>query len=979
MRNRTLLTTVAGILSLLASIPTSASAQNRLPQAIPANSQRVAISGTLSKRVFASTDLGAAASDRPLQSLSLRFSMTPAQSAALTQLLANQQNPSSPQYHQWLTPAQFGAEFGLSSADLATVTGWLQSQGFTVTGVANGRQFVTFTGTVGQVNQAFGVSIHNVSYQGEQHVAALTEASLPAPLANVVADVTGLNDFHPRARIKRRVVPANAQYAGANSYGNLIAPGDFYTIYNESSLLNAATPINGSGVTIGVMGQVDVYTQDLTAFRTAAGLSTSNLPTTVTEGPSPGQPTIAECESTSPPTSCGDLDESSLDLEWSGAVAPAASILFVTGEDVFADSMTQAIDQNLAPILTVSYGGCESQFDYGSVTTGSLNALFEQANAQGQTVLGPAGDSGATDCDDSGVTYASNGLAVDFPASSPYVTAVGGTEFDEGGGTYWGTTNGTNGGTALSYIPEQPWNEFYEVYGGVFEGLDDGGGGGGVSILFSKPSWQTGNGVPADSSRDVPDVAYSASANHDPYLVCVLELCTNGGFSYTDTGGTEYNVFGGTSVATPEFAATLALVEQKTGARLGNVNPTIYGLANSSYASTVFHAKTSGGTNAAPCTAGTLDCNVGYPNFFAGNTLACPANSNDCTGDISIPAIGYVAASGNTYDLATGWGSVNIANFVTDFPLATPTGTSGATLTASSVSVTSGSASLTAGATETITATVTPSAATGTVQLLVDNVAEGSPVTLSGGTATLTYATPSTFPSGQHIFAVSYSGNATYAGSVGMVSVDATSPSAGDFSISPTSPTVTVASGGTSSPLTFTVGSLNGFAGTVTLNISSFSSSTFDDDSVECFSTTAAPSCTASSVAVTGTTPGTFTLTIYAYYNSTTGLFKKHQAAVHLPPAPSPWVLGGTSVTLAGLIFFGLPRRRRRWSALLVAIVSVGILSVAGCTGASGPANSNNGNINAPAGTSTFTITASGTNSAGTAITHTDVVTVTVQ
>jgi subtilase family serine protease len=979
MRNRTLLSILAGILLSFATTSPFASAQNRLPQAISETSPHIAIANTVSSRAKASTDLGAASQDRQLQ-LSLRFNMTAAQSAALDQLLANQQNPASPQYHQWLTPAQFGAQFGLSDSDMASVTAWLQAKGFTVTGVAKGRQFVTFTGTVGQVNQAFGVAMHNVSYKGEQHIATLTDPTLPSSLSGVVAAVSGLNDFHVRPRVVRHVVQASSRYSGANGYGNLIAPGDFYTIYNETRLLSAATPINGSGVTIGVMGQVDVYSQDLTAFRTAAGLSTTNIPTTVTEGTSPGQPSIASCNSNNPPNSCGDLEESSLDLEWAGAVAPSANILFVTGNDVFENSMTQAIDNNLAPILTVSYGGCESQFGYviggASVTTTVLNGLFKQANVQGQTVLGPTGDTGSTDCDDSDSTaYATQGLAVDFPASSPYVTAVGGTEFDEAGGTYWGTTNGTNGGTALSYIPEQPWNDFFNIYNNSFVGVEagagGGGGGGGVSILFSKPSWQTGPGVPADASRDVPDVSLAASNEHDPYLFCIYEECTNGGFSFASTQGTAYNAAGGTSFATPEFAATLALVEQKTGKPLGNVNPIIYGLANSSYASTVFHAKTVGGTNAAPCTLGSLDCNTGFPNFLAGNTTPCPANSNDCSANISIPAIGYLAAQGNTYDLATGWGSVNIANFVADFALATPAGTSGTALLASSVAVTPNAGSIPAGATVTITATVTPSGATGTVQLLVDNGVQGSAVTLVNGTATLTYVTPSSFAIGQHIFAVSYSGNGTYAGSVGSTTVDVE----GYFSISPTSPAITVTSGGTSTPLTFTVSSLNGFSGTVSLNATGFSSAAFDSDSVESFS--------ASSVAVSSTTPGTFTLTIYAYYNSTTGLLRKHQSArIALPPAPSPWLFGGTGVTLAGVLLLGFPRRRNRWSTLIVALVTVGLLTTAGCTGATTATTSSgggSGNTNAPTGTSTFLVTATGVNSSGATITHSATVTVTVQ
>jgi hypothetical protein len=986
MRNRTLFTTVAGFLSLFALLSLPAYSQNRLPQAIPAGSARVPIANTVSPRAKLATDLGPAASDKALESLSLRFSMTTVQSAALDQLLANQQNPSSALYHKWLTPAQFGAEFGLSPTDLTTVSNWLQAQGFTVTGVANGGSFITFSGTVGQVNQAFGVTLHSLSLQGEQHIANLTDPVLPASLANVVGGITGLNDFRLKSRAIHRVLPANAKFnggTGGNGYGNLMAPGDFYTIYDINPLLTAATPINGSGVTIGVMGQVDVISSDIQAFRTAAGLSTTNLPTTVVEGTDPGTPSAQECNVTNPPNACLDLSESSLDLEWAGATAPSASLLFVTGVDVFANSMTQAVDKNLAPILTVSYGECES--GWGSTLVAQYNALFKQANAQGQTILGPAADSGATDCD-FGVTLATQGLAVDFPASSPYVTGVGGTEFDEGSGAYWNATAGANGGTAIGYIPEQPWNETF--LSGTVNGtaapvaglLYAGAGGGGLSQVFSKPSWQVGNGVPADASRDVPDIAFNAAANHDGYLVCVLGSCTSNTFGFTSGGVVNYDVFGGTSVSTPSFAGILALLEQKLSSKgLGNVNPNIYGLANSTYASTVFHEKTVGGTNAVPCSAGSIDCSPGYPNYYAAGGLACPANS--CSGTIGYPAIGYVAGSGYVYDLTTGWGSVDVNNMVTDWLLATPT-TVATTLGDASVTTASTTTpSVTAGTAVTITAAVASGSSTitttpsGSVQLLVDGVATGATVTLANGAATFPAYATTNLVSGPHTFTASYSGDATYAGSLGAVSVNITSTTAADFSITPATASITVASGGTSSGTTYTVTSLNGFSGQVTFTAST-SSTTLNNDASVSFSV--------DPVTVTTTTPGTTAFTLYAYFNSTTGLARKRvqlsAAQNPLPPSSSPWKLAGYGVALAGLILVALPRRRRnRWSALFVALVSVGILTATGCVSSSNSTGSSNGNINVPAGTYPVTITAQGTNAAGAVLTHNVSVTLVVQ
>lgn len=972
-------TAAACLLSSLLAATLPARAQNRLPQVIPAGSARVVLANTVNRKVDLSTDLGAADPDQQL-ALSLRFNMTQEQTRALEQLLANQQNPSSPSYHRWLTPQQFGAAFGLSTGDLAAVSHWLQAQGFTVTGVANGRSFISFSGSVAQAEQAFGVSIHKMTLNGEPHIANVTDPALPAAIARVATGITGLSDFRVQSRVHRRQIVASpdlatAKYDGsAAGYGNLLAPGDFYTIYDENTLLTPSTgnAVDGTGVTIAVMGQVEVDAADIASFFAASGLSSTKPFTQDSVGVTPSAPSAAACGATTPPSGCGDLYESSLDLEWSGASAPGASILFVTGPDVFANSMTQAIDQKLAPILTVSYGACEQSFNSGTPNTAMLDALFMQANAQGQTVVGPGGDTGATDCD-AGMneTVATMGLAVDYPASSPYVTAVGGTQFDDANGTYWNATAGANGGTALGYIPEQPWNEFFQSFSTGVAGLTDGAGGGGISSLYAKPYWQQGPGVPSDASRDVPDVAYAAASNHDGYLFCAFGSCTNGTFGSTIAGSTNYNAAGGTSFGTPIFAGTLALVEQKIGGSIGNANPTIYGLANSTYLDSVFHIKDAGGSNAAPCSPGTIDCVAGFPNYYALGTLPCPANS--CTGNTASTAIGYAAASGYVYDTATGWGSVDIANFVADWSLAVPiTAVTASTDQASAVVVTTTTPSVSAGAQIAVTANVasgtgTGPTPTGAVTLLIDNVAEGPAVALAGGTANLTYTTPGSFPSGTHTVAVSYAGDAVYAGSKGATSVDVTSATGADFQLSPAGTSVTVQSGGTSSPVTFTVTSLNSFAGTVTFA------------AADAALTNAAYSFSVSPVTLSANGSDTTTVTFYAYYNATTGLFKGSKMkrfggtgnAGGLLPI-RPWLLGGSGAALAGLLLFGVrARRRSRWSALLVAMITIAVVSGAGCGGSSTLANGGgNGNMNAPAGTYPVSITATGTTANNVSISH---------
>jgi subtilase family serine protease len=922
------------------------------------------VQGTIHPKVKMAADLGEAPADKALDSLSLRFSMTSAQSAALSQLLADQQNPSSPRYHQWLTPEQFGAEFGMSQNDLASATSWLQEQGFTVTGVARGRTFINFSGTVGQVNRAFAANMHAVSLNGETHIANLSDPSLPTALANVTAMVGGLNDFRVKPRARQRSV--EPKFNGGAGNGNLIAPGDFYTIYDLNPLISSS--INGSGVSIAVTGQTDIGTAGLAsyaAFRSAAGLSTTNPPTIQLAGRDPGSPGAGIQFPTA-----GDLSESMLDLEWAGAAAPGANIIFITGQDVFLNAQTQAIDNKVAPIITTSYGNCESNF--GNAEIASLNVLYQQANAQGQTILGPAGDAGAADCEIFTNVSASTGLAVDFPASSPYATGVGGTEFNENGTNYFSTANGNNGGTATSYIPEQPWNEtFLTSSGGQLYGLYYGGaGGGGVSQIFSKPAWQVGNGVPADASRDVPDIAFNAAAQHDGYLVCVPAFtdstgkfypadCTSG---FANSSGA-YDIYGGTSVGTPSFAGILAMLEQKLQvAGLGNVNPKLYGLANSSYYSTVFHDVTSG-TNAVPCTLGSTDCSAGYPGFNPAGTIACPANS--CTGFIAYPSIGYSATTG--YDLASGWGSIDVNNLVNDWLLAPAVGVVTSTQTASTTTVSATPANVVAGAASvTVTATIASSSSsvtttpTGTATLLVDNAVVGTAVALSGTTVTFPAYATTTLSSGPHTFSVSYSGDGTYAGSKGSASVDVTSPVVADFSVTPATATVTVASGGTAAGVTYTVTPLNGFTGSV-----SFSATASDPSLAATYSFSVSP------VVISGTATGTTVFTLEAFQSNTGAAVQRFNAAPSGKASlgKNPWALGGSGIVVAGLLFFGLPRQRRnRWSALMVALVSVGVLSAAGCSGSAG--SGTNGTTKSAPGTYAITVTAQGQDATGTVHTH---------
>ncbi len=881
-----------------------ASGLTQLPDNVPAQALR-------------STDLGLAAPNRALTELSIRFNRTDTQQKALTQLLSDQQNPASPRYHRWLTPEQFGAQFGLAPSDLQKVSAWLTGQGFTVMQVARGSTFIRFSGTVAQAQNAFHTQLHRVSLDGEIHVTNLSSPVLPSAIAGVTSAITGLHDFQLKPRHHAYSPQAsdgapNPAFTSSVSGNHFIAPGDFYTIYDEGALLTSG--IDGTGVTIGVLGQVDINLADIATFRSVSGLSV-NPPTIMLFGPDPGP---AGTRPGGPNNS--DFLESELDVEWSGATAPSAKIIFVNATDVINGSLTQAIDNNVAPVLSLSYGACETSV--GQSVLNTYDALLQMANAQGQTVVVAAGDSGATDCDNR-VPNARGGLVADFPAVLPGVTGIGGTMFNEGSGTFWSTTNGANMGSALSYIPETVWNED-SVVGQLASG------GGGASAFFTKPYWQVGTGVPADSSRDVPDISFNAAAAHDPYLICTTgaagdataAFCTNG---YRNAAG-NLDAVGGTSVGAPAFAGVMALVVQKTGGPVGNANPTIYALANSSFYATAFHDITTG-NNASPCTVGTTDCPGGG-------------------------TIGYNAGVG--YDLASGWGTLDVFNFVNDWSLVTPlVSTIGETV--SSTTLTATPATILLGGTINLTATVVSGSAsttatpTGTVQFLVDNVAFGTPVPLSGNTATFALDT-STLNGGAHNAQAAYSGDSTFAGSKGLAAITVQGP---DFTLTPGTTTASVRSGSTAAGITFTVTGINSFAGNVVFSVNT-PNGTFTPNPV-----------------VIGTANGTGT-TVLTITTATALSLGNAQAATR--PSASPWIATGSGIALAGILVLVLPRRRRFIGAL-VAVISVGMLAGSGCGSGTAPAQVV---VGAAPGTYALTVTAIGT-SGTTVVSHTATINLTVQ
>jgi uncharacterized protein (TIGR03437 family) len=692
----------------LAVIAASA-AEDRVQEKVePA--QLVQLKGQVNPRARAEFDQGPA--DPALRIQYATLYLQPA--GGLESFLADQQNPSSPNFHKWLTPEQFGDRFGLSGNDIGQVTAWLRSSGFTIHDVARGRLWVTFSGTAAQASSAFHTEIHRYLVNGESHFANSTDISIPAAFGPVVLGVGGLTDFHPQpvhGKLKPRL---------ATNPGILLTPDDLATIYDLTPLYG--TGIDGTGQTIAILGESDIDPFDIFIYQLSFNLAT-NVPQVVLYGSDPGYVPGAQ-------------DEADLDLEISGAIARNATILYVNSNDINLSAL-YAVDQNLAKVMSMSYGGCE----FTNPETQTLRPVAQQANAQGITWMAASGDVGAATCDrDSPTPQATKGDTVSSPASFPEVTAVGGTEFNEGTGNYWAFSNGSNGGSvpsymAISYIPEQAWNDSALANALI-------GGGGGASAYFAKPVWQTGPGVPDDGARDLPDVSFAASWLHDGYYIV-----SQGNFFSS----------GGTSASSPLFAGIVALLNQSQAqanpgapAGLGNINPDLYRLAQAT--TDVFHDITVG-NNMVPCAQGSPDCVNGMLGF----------------------------AAGPGYDQATGLGSVDAARLIAEWNSGTASTT---TLSVNPATI---------GTTDTVQLTATVTGAgpvpSGTVTFVAGDVTLGSAALKPAGKAATAVisASGSLIVGGNLIVGALYSGDSNYVASSGTTTVAVKLPASGSLVI----PTVT--------------------------------------------------------------------------------------------------------------------------------------------------------------------------------------------
>lgn len=699
------------------------------------DAQLTTLRGNTHPLAVAKFDRGAALPTMPLERMLLVLQRSPEQDSALISLLDQQQDKSSPSYHKWVTPEEFGKRFGPADADIQAVTAWLQTHGFQVNNVSKGRTVIEFSGTVSMVQEAFHTQVHRYLVGGVPHWANASDPQIPNALSPVVAGVWTMHDFvkMPQAhiaaqRIEAKVSPGRHPEFTSSSGLHAIVPADFYKIYN-------VIPNFGISGSIGIVGRSNINTQDITYFHYFTS-DQASTPTVVLNGPDPGN------------LGGGEEVEAVLDATWSSAVAPRANVYLVVSASTSTTdgvdlSELYIVDNDLTDVMSESFGGCEA-----GVTAAEANgiaSIAQQAAAQGITYLVSSGDSGSAGCDDpNSQSQATHPPSVNVLAATPYNIAVGGTVFNENGHptTYWSpTTNPSTLGSALSYIPENVWNESCTGTKCGTAKPNLWAGGGGASTLFPKPSWQSGvTGIPADQARDLPDVSLSA-AGHDPYLICVADSCV------PDAQGRIFFAgIAGTSASAPAFAGILATVAGQTGSRLGQANYVLYRLA---------------------AAENLTQCN-------GSSTTVLPAATcvfNDVTvGNNAVPGeTGYNTASAKYpstkgYDLATGLGSVNVQNLVTQW--------TSVAFQATNTSFSISPHTLTHGSPATVTMNVSPLSAPGTPtgavwlqggpshgNLIGDSTVESFALDTVGNVSGTTHL----LPGGTYTYNAHYAGDGTFA------------------------------------------------------------------------------------------------------------------------------------------------------------------------------------------------------------------------
>ncbi|HVN91654.1 MAG TPA: protease pro-enzyme activation domain-containing protein [Candidatus Binataceae bacterium] len=584
--------------------------------------ETVPLPGNHPPRAEVEASAGLAAPDM-LLNMSVTFALRNA--ATANQLLAELQDPSSPKYHHWLSSAEFSREFDPPQEEIDAVAAWLSSMGFKVRPVSPGDRLILFSGTTSQVAHAFHTTIHNFGAKGEY--GNIGDPIIPKRFSGVIGQIHGLDNFKkaiadsrsqlriltetaskpskPAITLASRVgdypVASDAEPDGDSGSSKIngtqsFGPADFATFYDSPSAYDGS-----GGDCIAIVGDSDYQQSSVTTFNTTFSLPSSSITKVTVNGHNPGFN--------------GDETEALLDLEWSHAVAPGATIHYYVGDSsksVIApiiDQINQAVNDNICGTISVSFSLCGGS---SSFYLNTVSPIYTKAALQGQSIFVSSGDNGAAGYTAGCVVGTS--LNVNEMGADPNVTAVGGASFDP---------NFNSGGSNTSVVTstaQRVWND-------PEDGKPRGGaGGGGASAVYSKPSYQTGPGVPSDGKRDVPDVALIAS----PYFPGGWTFVDNNCFvsSCDGSGKPTAYPFGGTSLSAPAWAGISKLIAQAAGARPGPLNQQLYTLANGTSASSIFADVVNGN------------------NSFNGVT-------------------GFSAGPG--FDLATGWGTVDIAALVASF------------------------------------------------------------------------------------------------------------------------------------------------------------------------------------------------------------------------------------------------------------------------------------------------------------------------
>jgi subtilase family serine protease len=781
----------------------------------------------------------------------LQFRRPPEQEQALKEFIDQLHDPASPNFHRWLSAQEFGERFGLAQDDLNTITTWLQSHGFQVNVVYPSGMLIDFSGSAGQVREAFRTEIHDLEVRGVKHMANMSDPQIPAALAPAVEGVVSLHDFTPHLMHKPR-----PNYTVASSAYQLVVPADLATIYNLNPLFGAG--YSGQGQTIVVIEDTNVYTtSDWTTFRSTFGLSSYSSGSFTQVHPAPG----SGANNCSNPGVNGDDGEAILDAEWASAAAPSAAIELASCSDTNTTfggliALQNLLNESSTPpaIVSISYGECEAY--NGASANAAYGSAYQQAVSEGVSVFVSSGDEGAASCD-ADESSATHGIGVSGFASTPYNVAVGGTDFGDSyantNNSYWNTSNTSTYGSALSYIPEIPWNDScastliasYEGYGATYgssgfcnsvngEGfltVVSGSGGpsgcatgtpstsgvvSGTCKGYGKPSWQSIVGNPSDGVRDIPDVSlFAANGIWGHYYVFCWSDTANGGASCSGAPNTWAGA-GGTSFSSPIMAGIQALVNQKTGSKWGNPNPVYYQLAANEYGSSGNPScnSTSGNSVGNSCifydvTQGDMDVNC-----TGTNNCYTPSGTN---GVLSTSSSSYSDAYGATtgWDFATGIGTVNAYNLATNWNSGVVTPPSSIAIS----SVSSSSVTLLRSGSASLTVNLTRSNFTGSVTLSTSTLPTG---------VTATYSQPSTGNSGT----ISLKANST-AAPVSNQPITITASGSGvsataTFSLTVTAPAIAISSvspssvalaRGSSASLTVSLTRSN-FSGSVTLSTS---------------------------------------------------------------------------------------------------------------------------------------------------------------